>query len=214
MKSKPDIMDAAPVFDNKWDTFKYWFTNVYWFHYRWHTIGGVIGAALLISIITTVVTNKAPDLTIIMCGEVYFDHEYVEKKLKPELEELVGEYLKKENVYVEIVTIAIDYESEAGMMGPQILAANMARSEAMLVIMEKLMFDGMFDLDRDLQNLEQYGLGDNYYIDMSNAPRILQLIWGMESNLYAGMMNRNPDNKHPYLNELSAIALKYLYADD
>ena len=64
MSKRRDSIEPAPEFDNKIDKFKYWFTNIFWFHYRLHTIAVIIGAAAVISVIASFASNREPDFIV------------------------------------------------------------------------------------------------------------------------------------------------------
>ena len=41
--------------------FKYWFTQVFWYHYKWHTLASIIALILAISLFSTILSKDKPD---------------------------------------------------------------------------------------------------------------------------------------------------------
>lgn len=49
-----------------WERFKYWFKNVYWYHYRTHTVVTAFVIVLVVSLLVSVLRNKDPDIEFII----------------------------------------------------------------------------------------------------------------------------------------------------
>lgn len=60
---------------NAWQRFAYWFTNIFWYHYKIHVLVFLFVAGLVTNFILTVVNYRVPDCTFVITTTdvVFFD---------------------------------------------------------------------------------------------------------------------------------------------
>ena len=207
MRVKPDVMDAPPVFDSKIDRFKYWFTNVFWFHYRLHTIGIIIASVFLFSMIHSIATKRDPDLVVVVAAAYEFDLGYA-MELREELEGLVNEMTGRDNAVVEFVALNLSGATEVGVASIQLLSVHLVRQDTLLFILGADVINNMLEGDESFMSLEPYGYGGRRLLDASRAPRITRLNFYQGAELYAGLLDR--ESATDLTVGLSAAALGYL----
>lgn len=207
MRAGKDIMDSAPVFDNKFDRFKYWFTNVFWFHYKWPTIVIILAGAMLTSIIYSAVTNTEADFSFVFAVECEIDPEYA-IELENEILKLVKEYTGKEKAKIDFTVLQIDPTSDMGMANIMLLSLQMSNDSTLLFILQDTLIEDMLEGESDYQSLEPYGFGDVKTIDVSDAPQLKALIYGQDANIIAGLFDKETASET--ISYLSIEILKYL----
>ena len=79
-------------FSEKWNKFSAWWSNVFWYHYKWRVVTFAFIIIALVTLIYSVVSNVAPDYTISVTSRVML----VSEQFK-ELETVIGEHAGDKN---------------------------------------------------------------------------------------------------------------------
>jgi hypothetical protein len=201
-------MDEMPVFDNKKDRFKYWFVNVYWFHYKTHTI--VLSLLLLaaVSLFHSIVFKPEPAVTVVIAAEIEFEQEYG-LFLAEELRVLVRELTGNRSAIVDFLILNVDLASMHGMANAILLSSRLSDERTLLYVFDSATIYNLFGDDEAFRSLEPYGYGDIRYIDVSDAPRIVKLRGEHDIELYAGFVMRE-EAMDDGIVTLSIAALEHL----
>lgn len=200
-------MDAPPVFDNKFDQFKYWFTNVYWFHYKLHTFAVLIGITLIVSIVLSIINKTELDVAVIVVTNSPLDS-VCGGTVTTELEELVKQKTGKDKVSVELSLVSFDDSmAEVSVANRMLFPTHFTRDDTLLFILEDTVIEESLQ-DQDLfQNLSQYGFGDVELLDVSDVAQLKGLCYNLDVTLYAGLVDK--EVKSESITELSVAVLEY-----
>ncbi len=85
---KPGYMDGASFFEK----FRYWFKSVYWYHFKYHTLGAILLIFALITLIGDLTSREYNDLDFILGGAVYAETEQMQ-----ELSDYFGSFIKEDD---------------------------------------------------------------------------------------------------------------------
>ena len=80
-------MDGATFFEK----FRYWFKAVYWYHFKYHTLGAILAIVALVTIIGDIAGREYNDLDFILGGAVFADITQMQ-----ELSDYLGSFIKED----------------------------------------------------------------------------------------------------------------------
>ena len=66
---------GAPEYTAARGRFSYWFHNVFWYHYKWHLLIGIVLAALAAFFIRDLIRNTTPDFQYVVASNSYISNE-------------------------------------------------------------------------------------------------------------------------------------------
>lgn len=128
---------------------KKWFEN-YWYHFKWHTIIGVVAAIMLVSFAYDILSKEKFDSTITIVGKAYISDEQRER-----LCEIAEQYEVDRDgdgkVNVDVVAIGFPEDDDTGMNAQVFMAAQtrfsveMTDGESMILIMDDYAYDMIGD---------------------------------------------------------------------
>ncbi len=84
---KPGYMDGATFFEK----FRYWFKEVYWYHFKFHTLGVILLVVFLVALVGDIASREYNDLDFVVGGAVFAESE----KMK-ELSDYLGGFVKED----------------------------------------------------------------------------------------------------------------------
>jgi hypothetical protein len=134
-----------------------WFEN-YWYHYKWHTIGGLFVLFMVISLVHDLVTKEKYDAEMMITGQQYVDYTVSER-----LGLLLSQYAEDYDGNGEINVAVFSNE----------FPTNSAQAEMVMAAQTKLMAelsDGrsmILILDDYTYNLIDAGNQDGFFVDLS-----------------------------------------------
>ena len=168
----------------------------YWYHYKWHTIGGLFAAIVLIVTIGSMLSRNDPDYTLLMVTQNYYS-EVAYDKLEAELSKYGSDLDGDGVVEVSIQPIYLnDTGSEMGLAQRTKLTAHLAAGDIMFFAFDAKSFEetiisqqtddfrffAPLDVPSDAINTEQ-----NYYNWKSDAVRGDEAIKTLPEDLYFGV---------------------------
>lgn len=121
-----------------WARFKYWFVNVYWYHYRIHALVLLAAGGLLALFISDMITRVDPDFAFIVASERFISDEkgdYLAAVFAEGSTDCDGDG----KILLQPIVMTLD-DTEAGMAMMQKLAASYARLECSLYIVGTSLF--------------------------------------------------------------------------
>lgn len=196
------------MFDKKTDQFKYWFTNVYWFHYQLHTFAVLIGIALIASIVVSIVNKVEPDVVVVVVTNAPLDS-VAGGTLTTELEELVRQKTGKTKVSVELSLVSLDDSMpQVAVANRMLFPTHFSRDDTLLFILEDSVIEESLQDEGLFQNLSKYGFDNVELIDVSDVTQLKALCYNLDVTLYAGFVEKEVKTKS--MTELSVAVLEYL----
>ena len=58
--------------------FSYWFKNIYWYHYKWHTLIGIAVLIMAVTFIYDMLSSVTPDFQFVVASRQYISDESIE----------------------------------------------------------------------------------------------------------------------------------------
>lgn len=206
-----DIRDPMPEFDNKIDKIKYWFTNVFWFHYRFHTIAVLGGLVILAAVIQSCVTNRDPDFTVAVVTYMPLTYNETEK-LREELAGHIGDINGDGIETAEFLHLnfgASDPQIEASMR--MMVAAQAQRNSILLFIFDGDTLEELREL-MPFADLSGYFPGGGDIIDLSGSEKMRGLVpFEGDFGFYAAVLDKS-DRPEEFITVPVEI-IKFLLSD-
>lgn len=166
MSKEKDKPGTEPVSNEK-KGFKYWFTNVFWFHYGKWTIAGIAAIAVIVFIsIESFSTKIKYDFQMAICldGEIaYSETEQLLKTVEDAVGDLNGD--GKIEIDIQIVDLADEEYAETNQYKLMLL---MSQPEYTIFIMDDK-YSSLYCAKDYFDDLSSYGIApDNEYPDRVN----------------------------------------------
>ncbi len=138
--------------------FKHWFVNVFWFHYRWPVLVGVVVLGIVIFIVVDSLNRERYDTTVVIATDYYVDEEALEPLdavLKPAVEDLDG----NGQVNIQYIVLYVG-DTELGRQNQERMYLYMSQEDVAFYLMCQSMSDGYTNpqLEYFTDELSQYGL--------------------------------------------------------
>lgn len=181
--------------------FKHWFVNVFWYHYKWATLGTVFGIVLLISVLVSIFGQRDPDFGYMMVDSGVFAEDAT-----TDMNALLIEHLGDVNgdgvPYFD--GQVYDFRTDSSLGAEYVIANTTRFAGALSSHTMSLVFFAEGSLDQfadtiSFLNLEEYGIhtgtDDPYSIDVTKYPAIQSAGFG-NSRVYAAVfaMMKNKDD--------------------
>lgn len=151
--------------------FKYWFVNVFWYHYKWYPIIALAVIAILYALLSDTFKGVSADYQVLLTSRYYVAEEQVS-----EIQEVMGQVVGDRNgdgrTYVPFIIMNLT-SGEVEYNNRMKLTANMATDDAVLYIFDEntadnFLEDGLFE---PLENLGFTGTdGSPYLLRVDQLP--------------------------------------------
>ncbi len=217
---KPGYMDGATFFQK----FCYWFKSVYWYHFKYHTLGAILLIVALITLIGDVAGREYNDLDYILGGAVYAETEQMD-----ELSAYLGSFIKEDGTArvggqmlcttsamgTGTPALAFDEYAAASIQKIQI---SFADDEVLLFILDKEYAD-WYRKEGAFEPLSTFGIesDDGYLVRIDDAKIIKKLGIESDGGVYIGIKvkteQREKKERIAKKYENAALALSGLISD-
>lgn len=181
--------------------FKHWFVNVFWYHYKWATLGTVFALVLLISVLVSIFGQRDPDLGYMMVDSAAFAEDAT-MDMNTMLTERFGDINGDGVPYFD--GQVYDFRTDSALGSEYVIANTTRFAGALSSHAVSLVFFAEGSLDQftdtiSFINLEEHGIhtgtDDPYKIDVTEHPAIQSAGFG-KSRVYAAVfaMMKNKDD--------------------
>lgn len=138
--------------------FKHWFVNVFWFHYRWPLLVGIVILGIVVFITVDSLRQTRYDTTVVIATDYFVDEEELaalDEVLKPVVEDLDGN--GQVNIYYAILFVG---DTELGRQNQERMYLYMTQEDVALYLMSENISDAYTNpkLEYFTDPVEQYGL--------------------------------------------------------
>jgi len=161
--------------EGKWAKFKYWFTNIFWYHYRQFVIIGVFVLGVAVYLIVDAVNTPKPDFEFIVFSPGYVTDEQT-GELQSIAEQAIGDLNGDGKVYISLVGLSI-IQADTAEMSVMKLGALMSDPKVVLYIMETEAME-LYVGDNIFTPLSELGIDapseDGYTIRVDQLPVFLR----------------------------------------
>ncbi len=164
--------------------FQHWFVNVFWYHYKWAVLVGVVVLGIITFITVDSLRRTRYDTTVVIATDYYVDDtalDALDEVLKP----VVGDIDGNGQVNIQYVVLYVNGDTELGRQNQERMYLYMTMDDVALYLMSEEISDAYTSpvLEYFTDELSQYGLD----YDESNAVR-MSLV-GNETLAACGMEN-------------------------
>ncbi len=184
---------------------KYWFKNVYWFHFKFATFAVIIAAILAGVLVYDLTHQKKNDLDYIVGGDVFANTTQM-NELSDYFEKVLADGDKKASMKVgyQMLCTANSSDSTPSGMKDDLAYANANKIEVCMADNEVLLF--LFDAEYvewyakngAFEDLSEYGIESEnpYYVRIDDSAIIKKVgINHNEDGLYAAIKVKNSERK-------------------
>lgn len=138
--------------------FKHWFVNVFWFHYRWPLLVGIVILGIVVFITVDSLRQTRYDTTVVIATDYFVDEEELaalDEVLKPVVEDLDGN--GQVNIYYAILFVG---DTELGRQNQERMYLYMTQEDVALYLMSENISDAYTNpkLEYFTDPVDQYGL--------------------------------------------------------
>lgn len=138
--------------------FKHWFVNVFWFHYKWPLLVGIVIVGIIAFITVDSLMQTRYDTTVVIATDYFVDEEdlaALDEVLKPVVEDLDGN--GQVNIYYAILYVG---DTELGRQNQERMYLYMTQEDVALYLMSENISDAYTNpkLEYFTDPVEQYGL--------------------------------------------------------
>ncbi len=180
-----------------WKTFKHWFVNSFWYHYKWH-----VAVVLLVALTVVFVVNE-------ISGRVRYDLSYVvaveARAYEPqaaEISEIAGETVGDQNgdgqIYVYGAVLSLDDSNEEGVYNNQRLATIFVDDAYLLYFIDELTAERIGQWEEFFRPWSDFGIEtgseDPYLLRVDTWP-VFQRAGLTDGPLYAGIKNSKEEDR-------------------
>lgn len=145
--------------------FKHWFVNVFWYHYRWPLLVGIVILGIIIFITADSLKRERYDTTVVIATDYYVDEANLtalNDVLEPVVEDLDG----NGQVNICYVVLYADPDTEVGRQNQERMYLYMTQEDVAMYLMSENISDGYTNplLEYFVDDVADYGLtpdGDN-----------------------------------------------------
>jgi hypothetical protein len=114
--------------------FRHWFVNVFWFHYRWPLLIGVVILGIVVFITVDSLRKERYDATVVIATDYYVDEEALDSLdavLKPVVKDVDG----NGKVSVNYVVLYVNGDTEIGRQNQERMYLYMSQDDVSLYLM-------------------------------------------------------------------------------
>ena len=122
----------------------YWFRNVFWYHYRWHTIGALCAVFFVVYFTVSMVTKETPDFCYMLVADELGMDLPVDEWDGPAAE-ILGDLNGDGKVVIYGLMLGFS-NSEMGMASRVKFFAEMTNEELLLIVMDEKLIEEMGDM--------------------------------------------------------------------
>ncbi|MCL2084038.1 MAG: hypothetical protein FWH06_02125 [Oscillospiraceae bacterium] len=195
------------------DGFKHWFTDVFWYHYKFPMLGVVAGLTIIIYMIVSMVSNVRPDVTVLYATQSGL-YEEAAAGLSAELSGAVtgpdGEPL-----IVDVTPVNLGGEGEYAYISRMKMMAILSQQDVLLVILDKQDIDLMLEDEPDtFMPLDELGMDlpdpglSRFFVDTRHCPKLDAFGRPHGQDMRAGIVRRMSATPEQY--ETACDVLRYL----
>lgn len=204
---KPGYMDGATFFEK----FRYWFKEVYWYHFKFHTLGAILLIVFVFALAGDIVSREYNDLDFILGGSVFAESEQME-----ELSDYMGGFIKEDgtakvgrqmlctssSIGTGDTALALD---EFAATNINKITVSFADDEILLFLLDKKYTD-WYNAQGAFEPLSTFGIEseNECFVRVDNTEIIKKLGIRNESGIYAAIKVITPSRS-----EKKRIAQKY-----
>lgn len=185
-------------YEEKIGKFRHWFTNVYWYHYKWHTIAAAIAIFFVILFIHDIVTRVDPDFQMIIVSKEYVSNDQL-AEITEIAQNAAGDVNGDSREYVCLNPISLA-EGQMQYANTMKLAALLSDGSIVVYVMDADTVEIYKNQDL-FEPLESLGLtgtdGDKYLVEVDGLPvfkRCFEAYGAAGTKYYAGF-RYIPDDK-------------------
>lgn len=171
--------------------FKHWFVNVFWYHYRWPLLVGVVILGIIAFITVDSLRRERYDTTVVIATDYYVDEAKLgalNEILEPVVEDLDG----NGQVNISYVVLYADPNNEVGRQNQERMYLYMTQEDVAMYLMSENISDGFTNpqLEYFVDEVAQYGLtpdpDNGVRVDLTDNTVLAEC--GME-NMYFSVMD-------------------------
>lgn len=171
--------------------FKHWFVNVFWYHYRWPMLVGVVILGIILFITVDSLRRERYDTTVVIATDYYVDEaklDVLNAVLEPVVEDIDG----NGQVNISYVVLYADPNNEVGRQNQERMYLYMTQEDVAMYLMSENISDGFTNpqLEYFVDEVAQYGLtpdpNNGVRVDLTENTVLLEC--GME-NMYFSVMD-------------------------
>lgn len=114
--------------------FRHWFVNVFWFHYRWPLLIGVVILGIVVFITIDSLRKERYDATVVIATDYYVDEEALDSLdavLKPVVKDVDG----NGKVSIDYVVLYVSGDTEIGRQNQERMYLYMSQDDVSLYLM-------------------------------------------------------------------------------
>jgi hypothetical protein len=114
--------------------FRHWFVNVFWFHYRWPLLIGVVILGIVVFITIDSLRKERYDATVVIATDYYVDEEALDSLdavLKPVVKDVDG----NGKVSIDYVVLYVSGNTEIGRQNQERMYLYMSQDDVSLYLM-------------------------------------------------------------------------------
>lgn len=171
--------------------FKHWFVNVFWFHYKWPVLAGVLVLGIVGFITWDSLRQTRYDATVVIATDYFVDEtelDALDEVLKPAVGDLDG----NGQVNIAYATLYVDENNEVGRQNEERMYLYMTQEDVSLYLMSGEVSAAYTDprLDFFTDELSQYELDSDPANPVRLSLRGNQLLEGCGMNdIYLSIMD-------------------------
>ncbi len=154
-----------------WYKFKYWFRAVFWCHFRYHALFAIVASAMLVWLVSDLVTDHYHDLDYVVAGE--------QLVLSEQLQELNGYFSEtlsdvdgdgEVSIGQQMLCTYDDGSSDTAYVNGQKLSVTFADDQIVLYIMDRDLME-FYASEGALAPLSDFGIvsDGNYYVRVDES---------------------------------------------
>lgn len=190
---KDSFMEGATFFEK----LRYWFKNVYWFHFRYATLGVILAAIFAVTLASDVFFREYNDLDFVLAGAIFADTDEMQKlsadisafvtPAEPDATAKIGRQMlsTRSAVGTGSNAIAMDEITAANI---DKISVTMADDEILLFFFDRR-YAEWYAKEGAFEPLSSFGIeSDNdYFVRVDNTPFWADYNIAHDNGIYAGI---------------------------
>lgn len=139
--------------------FQHWFVNVFWYHYRWPLLVGVVILGIVVFITVDSLRRERYDTTVVIATDYYVDDTELDA-LDDVLRPVVGDLDGNGRVSINYVVLYVNGSTEIGRQNQERMYLYLTQEDVALYLMSQEISDAYTnpELEYFTDPVEEYGL--------------------------------------------------------
>lgn len=139
--------------------FQHWFVNVFWYHYRWPLLVGVVILGIIVFITVDSLRRERYDTTVVIATDYFVDDTELDA-LDEVLRPVVGDLDGNGRVRINYVTLYVNGTTEVGRQNQERMYLYLTQEDVALYLMSQDISDAYTNPELELftDAVDQYGL--------------------------------------------------------